>query len=764
MKWNLVPGSVLTTNQFLKVGDYLQSPNKTCFAVMQSDGNFCVYAGPDPMRNRGYVWSCNSVSHPQGEYIAIQQGDGNFCVYSGSQPTHEGFIWCWSGKSYPSGDYFAELDDHGRFSVHAGTPAAPGELLWSNFGTRPGERIEHLVVLMLENRGFDSVLGFLYTPDDPPAIHEPPLKPGDVPFLGLAFEPGKPQSATVDGKVIVRTPSRGVAGANSPGFDPGEEYEHCNMQLFRKETEPQYGTAPGMDGFLEDFWKVLDGESHPLTDKVQVLETLPNAYASWDLPNLSRLARTYGVSDRWFSSVPTQTNANRAFSLCGSSQGLVNNGYVGGPYSLLGVDTFEGLRTIFNVLSDHGMNDWGIYYNELYPTASSCYTELAFPEIAKAPGGAGRFHPISQFLAQARSGTLPRFTYIEPKWGGAVLDQQIYVDGNDYHPPVNVTHSEQMLKEIYRALTANRAAWSKTLFVIMFDEHGGTYDHLAPPWGAVPPWGSGAPQRTQFEFRFKRFGVRVPNLFISPFVGAQTVIRSPSEVPFDHTAMLASVLDWCGIDRRQAGLGARVEAAPTFWKVLNQPLPRTIDNAFPVVPAPANGTPIHWGQRFYLEHAPGICVAAKEWWGIPVYSGWYPTAGKNPVALELRAAFPGNGYRAGTTLPPGGPYRIRSDESDDTIGAEHEPEWYDSLFVNKGRPANAIWYGCTDVTDNLKQGAWNIHVLSPSSNEIRYGDIVRIESAFYPGHYLTVSKSSLYLTTAADKSSEWRLLPAPSGG
>ncbi|HEX7840569.1 MAG TPA: hypothetical protein VF469_23985, partial [Kofleriaceae bacterium] len=270
MKWNLIPGSVLAVGQSLRVGDYIQSPGKTCFAVMQSDGNFCIYAGPDPGTNRGFVWCCNGSALPQGDYFAVMQADGNFCVYHGTPSQRGAWVWSWTTTPPPpAASYFAQLDDHGSFTVHTGTSTAPGTTLWGNFGTSPGARIEHVVVLMLENRGLDTALGFLYTPTSPPAVNVPPLRPGELPFVGLAFQPGKPQTAIVHNELITRTASRGVAGANSPGFDPGEEFEHVNVQLFGNAASPKPNTPPTMDGFLADFWAVLDAESHPLTDKVQ---------------------------------------------------------------------------------------------------------------------------------------------------------------------------------------------------------------------------------------------------------------------------------------------------------------------------------------------------------------------------------------------------------------------------------------------------------------------------------------------------------------
>ena len=87
--------------------------------------------------------------------------------------------------------------------------------------------------------------------------------------------------------------------------------------------------------------------------------------------------------------------------------------------------------------------------------------------------------------------------------------------------------------------------WNETLFVVTFDEHGGTYDHRPPPTTINP--GS---QRGTSGFNFDRLGVRVPTILVSPFVEAGTVFRAPdgSAHPFDHTSLVKTLLMWAGVD------------------------------------------------------------------------------------------------------------------------------------------------------------------------------------------------------------------------
>lgn len=114
---SLKPGSILKVNERITNDEYIQSPNGRYFAIMQSDGNFCVYKG-SPQDNQGGIWCCNSVSHPAMTYFAIMQADGNFCVYAQNV---EGCIWACNSVSYPQIPYFATVLDNGQFCVYKGT-------------------------------------------------------------------------------------------------------------------------------------------------------------------------------------------------------------------------------------------------------------------------------------------------------------------------------------------------------------------------------------------------------------------------------------------------------------------------------------------------------------------------------------------------------------------------------------------------------------------------------------------------------------------
>ncbi|PON13222.1 hypothetical protein C2W62_35510 [Candidatus Entotheonella serta] len=193
---------------------------------------------------------------------------------------------------------------------------------------------------------------------------------------------------------------------------------------------------------------------------------------------------------------------------------------------------------------------------------------------------------IDQFFdtLQSKPGSkpLPAFSYLEPLWVGLFevsgFAKDTYLP-NSYHPPAEVAPGEAFLKKLYEALRQNEAYWEKTLLIITFDEHGGTYDHVPPPapaasseFTAPPPLPGG-----EFEFQFNRFGVRVPAIMISPWIQPHTVFHSLTDyshsdyrTPYDHASVIKTVLNWdrFGISIDEQKFGQRVASAPTFESVL----------------------------------------------------------------------------------------------------------------------------------------------------------------------------------------------------
>jgi hypothetical protein len=184
------------------------------------------------------------------------------------------------------------------------------------------------------------------------------------------------------------------------------------------------------------------------------------------------------------------------------------------------------------------------------------------------------------FFADAKAGTLPDFSYIEPKWGYEAVSKVV---GNDYHPPIFVGCGEHFLYQVYTHLQQS-PQWKDTLLIVTFDEHGGTYDHVPPPGTAINPDGINGIEN---GFKFDQFGARVPTLLISPYIPKGTVFRSGKgdEHPYDHTSFIKTVLMWAGMTRDEIHFGNRAQDAPTFEGVLSDQRV----NLSPSVSPPADG-------------------------------------------------------------------------------------------------------------------------------------------------------------------------------
>jgi len=419
-------------------------------------------------------------------------------------------------------------------------------------------QVKNIVFLMLENRSLDNLLGWLYQDDAPAHV----FPAGSAPVYdglqtGSFQNPSYTWTGALQNYPVVPVPAD-LAGDQDrvPAYDPYEElkaegsWKGVMNQLFGTQDEigglpPAGAPPPPMQGFLQDYyatymagWQGLD-----------ILWT----YTPGQLPALNSLARSYAVSDRWFCSVPSQTNPNRAYSVCGTSLGRESN------LNATAVEQFDA-PTTFNYLAQAGKS-WGLYFTDVW-TANQSYTEYTFPRLSQAKTNA-EIATLPTFFTRASAGTLPDFTYLEPTWGygKGVLFRQ----GTDYHPPTHVLPGDDFLRSVYAAVRSG-PQWPGTLLIVTFDEHGGTFDHRGPPAGAINPDGL----KGASGFNFDRFGARVPTLLISPFVRPSTVFREPtgSQYPLDHTSFVKTLLRWAGVDPGTVSMGARMPMAPTFEDVL----------------------------------------------------------------------------------------------------------------------------------------------------------------------------------------------------
>jgi phospholipase C len=420
--------------------------------------------------------------------------------------------------------------------------------------------IEHVVVLMLENRSFDHMLGYLYSDAGN-------VSPSGQPFDGLTGSEANPGSSGPAVPVSTITPS----SANAyfmPGADPGEGYMATNQQLYGTDAGPSSPgqTAPG-NGYVTDYAYTLGWETKEKWSIVAgtTEQDIMGCFTPEALPVLSALAKGYAVCDQWFSSVPTETMPNRAFVCSGTSQGHMDDK----------THTFTA-PSIFGLLDKNKLG-WAIYGYDATPLTKETFTDIS-------GAAASHFGLFTDFRAAAAAGTLPPFTFLEPSWSST---------GNSQHPNYDVALGEQLIHDVYEALRGG-PGWPQTLFVLTYDEHGGCYDHVAPPWGATPPDSTAG----EFSFDFTRFGVRVPAVLVSPLIAPGTVYRVPSGgTPLDHTSILKTVEQRWSLP----ALTARDAAAPAFGDVLTLAAARTDDALAGVTVPVSGGTSPAAGQLSHLE-------------------------------------------------------------------------------------------------------------------------------------------------------------------
>ncbi|MFZ0694455.1 MAG: alkaline phosphatase family protein [Alphaproteobacteria bacterium] len=397
------------------------------------------------------------------------------------------------------------------------------------------DRINHIVVLMLENRSFDNMLGMLY--------------PKSAGFDGLDGTETNLDANSNPVRVWNR-PGTDETTMTIPNPDPGELWADINTQLFGTAMP---APAARMAGFVRNY---TSQAAQPAA--AYKPGSVMHYFTPEQVPVISRLARQFAVCDRWHASAPCQTWPNRFFVHTGTANGYENNSPPHFPYEM---------PTIFNRFEDLGIaNGWKIYFHDVPQSLT----------LAKLWPHLSGFRLYEEFQYDARTGNLPAYSFIEPRYFADVSLP------NDQHPPHVVTLGEQLIADVYNRLR-NGPAWAETLLVIIYDEHGGCYDHVPPP-KAKPP--SSAPSS---PFNFDRYGVRVPAVIVSPFISQGTVLRPPGDTPFDHTSIIATL-------RKRFSLGAplsdREMVAPDLETVLSLSNPDNVGpehiEPLPFVASPAD--------------------------------------------------------------------------------------------------------------------------------------------------------------------------------
>jgi phospholipase C len=399
--------------------------------------------------------------------------------------------------------------------------------------------LDHVIVVLFENRSFDNVLGHLYGPDDGKAFEG---------VIGKDLSNPIPSWAEHGAELNV-VPYTVATDMDSPNPDSGEEWYHTNTQLFGGLDEhnrfkigegvttpwnaPLPDSTPTMDGFVTDYISTFTGEvgRQPTYEEYAQIMT---GFTPEQLPVINGIAREFGVFDHWFSEVPSQTFMNRSFWTAATSSGIVVNS----PAKKWFTD--NDAETIFERLERHGKT-WKIYVME--PMPLSFHGIIHYSRLKDRL--ATNVVPFAEFERDATAGSLPDFSFIEPNFISGHGDYHpafgrsfvgLNVDPMD--PPSSMLAGEAFLARIFQAYRFSTSesgtnVWN-TALLIGWDEPGGTYDHVPP--GAVPPPDPDAPAG-ELGFRFDRSGYRVPAILVSPWIPKGAVFNDE----YRHTSLIATL-------------------------------------------------------------------------------------------------------------------------------------------------------------------------------------------------------------------------------
>ncbi len=401
------------------------------------------------------------------------------------------------------------------------------------------DNLKHIVVLMMENRSFDHMLGDLMRQNK--AID------------GLTGKETNPDATT--GLPIQVQPLAEYQGQLDP--DPDHHFPGVDLQIFGGAQGD--GRQANMQGFIRSYYQQQQNvdQSHKIL----------YYFKSDKLPVLTGLATQFVVFNGWFSSIPGPTICNRAFAHYGTSFGQVGMDvfYWKGPY----LSIYERV-----LLAKRRAK---IYY---YDGPSSTM------EIVNLLKNQSKiFGTFDQFLEDCKSGNLPEYSFVEPNYndhdveGGAAT-------ATDQHPDHHVQHGEMFIARTYNAIFLNPDLWKSTALLIVYDEHGGIYDHVVPPACTpdTPFVASAQETSTGMSFKFDRLGVRVPAILVSPWVSKGTVVpglNARGGRTFEHASITATVAKFIQKDfdpnkalspkDAQAFLNcsAREKAADTFLDLLS---------------------------------------------------------------------------------------------------------------------------------------------------------------------------------------------------
>ena len=409
----------------------------------------------------------------------------------------------------------------------------------------PQSKIDHMVVLFMENRPFDHTFGCLKLPGS---------------------------DYIEDGAVI---PGSGGAAHFKCGNAPYACKVPPSYDMWAGKTAPVVGkpnTYPYSN--QSDQWAFERGA---VASSITSFGPQGNA-----LPIKAAFAEHFAVFNKYFSSVPSYSTPNHLYAQSATSCGIDDNI----NYKECGGNTSSfPQKTIYDNLHASGVS-FAIYSNH---TPHSADTNMMGVARYK-----DRFLGYPDFFGAAYNGTLPALSWVtpgtDPRTGGS----------NSDHPCHDVALGERLQKDIYEALRAG-PKWNKTLLLVTYDDAGGFYDHVVPPHEGVPddespcklPYALTHGCKKKFDFR--RLGTRLTSFLASPWLPKGIIIQEPKSKDatsqFEHSSISATLVELFGLS---GFLTKRDAWAGSFGELLTEKEPRTdAPMHLPDAPPPTAGVHVH---------------------------------------------------------------------------------------------------------------------------------------------------------------------------
>ncbi|KAJ3354618.1 hypothetical protein HDU91_005754 [Kappamyces sp. JEL0680] len=350
-------------------------------------------------------------------------------------------------------------------------------------------KIQNVVMVMMENRAFDTIFGYLDVPNVDNLVGKKfcnYLNPNDTSSMQICSNMNQ----------VDITP-----------YGPNHGYDQTTQQLYGTSFPTDIANAP-MSGFVA---QAHAGSMSGAKGDPKILEQIME----------------FTVFDRWFSCIPGPTQPNRACSHTATSAGWFDNN---AAKLALGTPA----RSIQQDIAEAGLT-WKTYFQE---EPSFFFLRNTRLDMAK------NTRLYSEFLQDAKNGKLANYTYLEPLFGELPSNRQAK-NANDGHAGDAYFHNaEYFLKELYETIR-NSPQWESTLLLITYDEHGGYWDHVPPPLAPNPDGITTYDKNLGVTYEFNRLGVRVPTIAVSPWVGKGQVVHKPNgpypDSEYSHASIPATL-------------------------------------------------------------------------------------------------------------------------------------------------------------------------------------------------------------------------------